>query len=177
VRRQGLEPRTCGLRERPAIVRKRLAPCVAAGQKRLAIRPHPPNAVVGRRRGCHRGCHPCSRDATQSSQRDGRLVGRGQHGHKSCTVSLSTEYARWWRCRSLARDLNAVTDNRRLRLDDQVAAGECVPAVLFPGYGPPWSRPLQTAAAGTRRSDERVLGQRFRRYQDDGPRGGLARPD
>jgi len=57
VGRLGLEPRTYGLKERPAIVRKRPTPCVPAGQTLLAIRSHPPNAVVGRRRGCHRGCH------------------------------------------------------------------------------------------------------------------------
>ena len=57
VRRQGLEPRTCGLRERPGIVRRRVARCIGAGQPGPVIHPSPPNAVARRGRGCRRGCH------------------------------------------------------------------------------------------------------------------------
>jgi hypothetical protein len=56
VGRLGLEPRTYGLKERPAIVRRRPALCVSAGEERLQLRPRPEYAVVARRRGCHRGC-------------------------------------------------------------------------------------------------------------------------
>jgi hypothetical protein len=57
VGRLGLEPRTYGLKERPAGVRTCLAPCVTAGQTPPTIHSRPPDAVARRGRGCHRGCH------------------------------------------------------------------------------------------------------------------------